>query len=115
MKGRNKPVHNARKKARETALKEKERTENGKTEMEKERKQMTTKATLLKAIRSQCLECVCQSSIEVEKCSSPGCSVSIRLGRDPAPARKGNPSPFQKSQALGHRICDEDQRSGLGL
>jgi hypothetical protein len=43
-----------------------------------------SKTSLLKAVRSQCLECVCYSSEEVKLCSSPNCSLyPYRFGKDP--------------------------------
>lgn len=41
-----------------------------------------TKNTLWKAIRKQCLECVCNSDTEVSLCTAPNCSLyKFRFGR----------------------------------
>ena len=47
---------------------------------------MTTKATILKAIREHCLECLGGSWYEVERCTAPWCSLhQYRFGNDPTP------------------------------
>ncbi len=49
--------------------------------------------TLLKAIRYQCLECVCWSAYEVKNCSSKLCALyAFRLGKVPGHKGKGNAS-----------------------
>lgn len=49
---------------------------------------MTTKSELLRAIRSKCLDCCCDSSKEVSLCVIPNCPLfPLRLGKDPNPAR----------------------------
>jgi hypothetical protein len=47
--------------------------------------------TPLKAIRCQCLECVCWSASEVKRCASTLCSLySYRFGKVPGHKGKGN-------------------------
>lgn len=52
---------------------------------------MTTKGTILKAIREHCLECCCGSPGEVVICAvGPKCQLfDYRMGKDPRPSRKG--------------------------
>jgi hypothetical protein len=51
---------------------------------------MTTKGEILKAIRSNCLECCCGSSKEVELCPVECSLKSYRFGKDPNPSRMSN-------------------------
>jgi hypothetical protein len=49
---------------------------------------MTTKGTILKAIRRNCLACCCQSVKEVSNCKITGCELHpFRMGVDPNPTR----------------------------
>ncbi|RJR26565.1 MAG: hypothetical protein C4582_01510 [Desulfobacteraceae bacterium] len=51
---------------------------------------MTTKKAILKNIRANCIECMGGQAQEVQNCSSPACRLfPYRMGRDPAPSRKG--------------------------
>ena len=53
---------------------------------------MTTKSALLKAVRAKCLDCSCHQPSEVAQCTCTGCTLwPFRFGRDPDPARTGNP------------------------
>ncbi len=53
---------------------------------------MTTKSDLLKAVRAKCLDCSCYQSSEVTRCPAKECALwPYRAGRDPTPARGGNP------------------------
>jgi len=47
--------------------------------------------TPLKAIRNQCLECVCWSASEVKKCTNKLCSLfAYRFGKAPGHKGRGN-------------------------
>lgn len=51
---------------------------------------MTTKATVLKAIRLNCLACCCHSVKEVSNCHIYDCTLHpYRMGTDPNPSRGG--------------------------
>jgi len=51
----------------------------------------TSSLTPLKAIRHQCLECVCWSAFEVKNCKSLLCSLyPYRFGKVPGHKGKGN-------------------------
>ena len=61
---------------------------------------MTTKATILKAIRAQCIECMGNQPFLIEGCTSPKCSLyPYRSGKDPRPSKKVNPDNIKKAQA----------------
>lgn len=51
---------------------------------------MTTKSTILKLIRGNCLECCCDSPKEVELCQINCLLKDFRFGKDPHPARSSN-------------------------
>ena len=60
---------------------------------------MTTKATILKAVRAQCSECMGNQPFLIEGCTSPKCSLyPYRSGNDPKPAKKGNADNLRKAQ-----------------
>lgn len=67
------------------------------------RKQMTTKAALLKTIRAKCLDCSCYQPTEVTKCAAQACVLwPFRLGRDPSPSRRGfGKNPPASREVLG--------------
>ena len=47
-----------------------------------------TKAEILKAIRKNCIECMGGVISEIEKCTSPKCSLfALRAGKDPSPCK----------------------------
>lgn len=47
---------------------------------------MTTKAQIIRAIRSKCIDCCGGSKREVALCNATACDLwSFRMGRDPAP------------------------------
>ena len=49
---------------------------------------MTTKATVMKAIRQKCLDCACYQPSEVVQCTVYACPLhSFRFGKDPDPSR----------------------------
>ena len=51
----------------------------------------TVSLTPIKAIRYQCLECVCWSASEVKRCTSKFCSLfPYRFGKAPGHKGKGN-------------------------
>ncbi len=51
---------------------------------------MTTKATLLHAVRQKCLDCAGYQPSEVRLCTVTACALwPFRLGCDPQPARRG--------------------------
>jgi hypothetical protein len=51
---------------------------------------MTTKAAILKSIRTQCIGCMGNQPFLVEGCTSPECSLyPFRFGNDPKPSKKG--------------------------
>lgn len=59
---------------------------------------MTTKNTILKKIRSKCLDCCCEQAAEVRKCHIANCSLRpYRFGTDPEPSRSytGRRTPLQ--------------------
>jgi hypothetical protein len=48
---------------------------------------MTTKASILSAIRQKCLDCSCHQPSEVRDCRITACDLwPFRLGSDPAPS-----------------------------
>ena len=48
---------------------------------------MTTKATLLQAVRAKCLDCSCYQPSEVRLCPATRCALwPFRLGKDPNPS-----------------------------
>lgn len=52
---------------------------------------MTTKAQVLKSIRTKCLDCCCGSRDEVARCHLQGCSLHpYRFGKDPSPSTSRN-------------------------
>jgi len=51
---------------------------------------MTTKNTILKAIRQNCLDCCCHSVKEIELCQVKCSLKPFRFGKDPSPSRKSN-------------------------
>jgi hypothetical protein len=65
-------------------------------------KNMTTKATLLKTIRLNCLDCTVGDLKSIEECSSqPTCKLyPYRFGKDPSPSggRKGNLDALKKGR-----------------
>jgi hypothetical protein len=68
---------------------------------------MTTKATILKSIRSKCLDCSCYQPDEVKHCPVQRCALwPFRMGRDPNPSRMGVlenlPSRRSISNGNGH-------------
>ena len=68
---------------------------------------MTTKYTILKAIRQNCLDCCCHSVKEIELCQVKCPLKPFRFGKDPSPSRINN---IEKS----HLTQDEFfQNSGL--
>lgn len=51
---------------------------------------MTAKAEILQAIRANCVDCSGGSRREVAECPCQACPLwPYRMGRDPAPARRG--------------------------
>ena len=49
---------------------------------------MTTKASILKAIRRKCLDCSVYQPSEVRSCHLQGCELwPYRFGKDPNPSR----------------------------
>ena len=49
---------------------------------------MTTKATLLQAVRAKCLDCSCYQPSEVRLCPATRCALwPFRLGKDPNPSK----------------------------
>ena len=49
---------------------------------------MTTKATILHAIRNKCLDCSCYQPVEVRECPVTTCGLwPFRLGLDPDPSK----------------------------
>ncbi len=49
---------------------------------------MTTKASILQAIRHKCLDCCCGQPAEIRECPVSTCGLWLyRLGRDPDPSR----------------------------
>jgi hypothetical protein len=54
----------------------------------------------LKQIRLKCLDCCCQQTEEVVKCTVTRCPLyELRLGKNPSPSRKGgkgNPEALKK-------------------
>ena len=49
---------------------------------------MTTKAAILQAIRSKCLDCSCYQPVEVRGCPVSACGLwPYRFGVDPDPSR----------------------------
>lgn len=54
---------------------------------------MTTKTELLKHVRKKCLDCCVYQAAEVNLCAAKDCELwPFRMGKDPNPARKGNPN-----------------------
>ena len=61
---------------------------------------MTTKQTLLIAIRAKCIDCSGGSKREVAKCNAYTCALhAFRFGRDPSPSRT---TGFAKTAAQAH-------------
>ena len=49
---------------------------------------MTTKASILKAVRAKCLDCCYDQLSEIAKCTAYTCELHpFRMGRDPDPSR----------------------------
>jgi hypothetical protein len=49
---------------------------------------MSTKKTLLKVIRQQCIDCMGGQLAEIPLCTSPKCSLfAFRMGKDPCPSK----------------------------
>lgn len=67
---------------------------------------MTTKANILQAIRSKCLDCSCYQPSEVRNCHLTTCDLwPFRMGRDPNPtSRRG----FAKSNVYTEVFEDEE-------
>lgn len=81
---------------------------------------MTTKATILKAIRLNCLACCCESVKEVANCHIYDCTLHpYRMGVDPNPIRTGKnlktPSTKEEfSTNKGQSIAKGRGRVGQG-
>ena len=75
---------------------------------------MTTKAEILKAIRSKCLECSCFQPNEVRECPVTACELwSFRLGRDPEPSRnRGFAKPAVYTEGLASDVRGRYPPSG---
>jgi len=62
---------------------------------------MTTKAAILKVIRAKCLDCSCYQPSEITKCTVQSCALyPFRFGKDPAPARSGNPESLRSAREV---------------
>ncbi len=69
---------------------------------------MTTKKTLLKAIRRKCLDCSCHQPSEIENCPVTRCELyAFRSGRDPDPAKRG----FAKNPSSSRTVFDGKEPS----
>ena len=73
-----------------------------------EKEQEISRLSPIKAIRLHCLECLGNSSQEVERCSRPKCPLwSFRLGKHPtfkmSPAEKVRRSEHGKNMALNFK------------
>jgi len=78
---------------------------------------MTTKAELLKVIRTNCVSCMGGYEIEVAKCTSPNCDLfSFRMGKDPWPNQKKSEMARERATKFGFKptvqgeINNESQR-----
>ena len=66
---------------------------------------MTTKAKVLQAIRSKCLDCCCGSRSEVARCYLQGCNLHpYRFGKDPKPITRQS---HQKTML--HKVSSEQR------
>jgi hypothetical protein len=78
---------------------------------------VTTKAQLLRTMRMKCLECCCDQPSEVAACSSGYCPLwSLRFGKDPSPAKKGqdNLAAYRASKARSSHIDVDETHSAIG-
>ncbi len=74
---------------------------------------MTTKATILRAIHANCIDCAGGSPVEVRRCALRTCQLwEFRLGRDPQPSRCGNACRFVKTTSQEHANAPPAGRRG---
>jgi hypothetical protein len=70
------------------------------------------KTTPLKAIRKKCLDCSCDSKLEVKECPIPECPIYLyRFGKNPARAGIGNIKPLLPKNPP-HNEGFNDQKGG---
>jgi hypothetical protein len=71
---------------------------------------MTTKATILQAIRRKCLDCTCSQPVEIRECPVSTCGLwPYRLGQDPEPSRTRG---FAKSAVYTDGFPESSSPSG---